>query len=84
MSRQTATVTSKGQITIPREIRRQLGLRAGDRVNFDIEGGRTIMGRAEESSNPFDACIGVLPVFRARREINAWIASLRDERPGGK
>jgi AbrB family looped-hinge helix DNA binding protein len=33
----TAAVTSKGQITIPAEIRKKLGLKAGDRVRF-IEG----------------------------------------------
>lgn len=30
----TATVTSKGQITIPIAVREDLGLRAGDRVDF--------------------------------------------------
>lgn len=29
-----ATVTSKGQITIPAEVRRTLGLKAGSRVDF--------------------------------------------------
>ncbi|MGF1456620.1 MAG: AbrB/MazE/SpoVT family DNA-binding domain-containing protein [Alphaproteobacteria bacterium] len=30
----TATVTSKGQLTLPKEIRDALGLSAGDKVNF--------------------------------------------------
>ena len=30
----TATLTSKGQVTIPQEIREALGIRAGDRVSF--------------------------------------------------
>jgi len=30
----TATVTSKGQVTIPLEVRRRLGLDAGDRIEF--------------------------------------------------
>ncbi|HEY9792510.1 MAG TPA: AbrB/MazE/SpoVT family DNA-binding domain-containing protein [Candidatus Obscuribacterales bacterium] len=30
----TATVTSKGQITIPVEVRQRLGIDAGDRVEF--------------------------------------------------
>jgi antitoxin PrlF len=29
-----STVTSKGQITIPKEIRDQMGLKPGDRVDF--------------------------------------------------
>lgn len=33
----TAAVTSKGQITIPVEVRKKLGLKPGDRVRF-IEG----------------------------------------------
>ena len=30
----TATLTSKGQVTIPREVRQKLGVDAGDRVEF--------------------------------------------------
>jgi AbrB family looped-hinge helix DNA binding protein len=30
----TATLTSKGQITIPVEIRRALGLKSGDRIEI--------------------------------------------------
>jgi antitoxin PrlF len=30
----TSTVTSKGQITIPAEVRRELGLHPGSRVDF--------------------------------------------------
>ena len=40
----TATITSKGQITIPKEIRNLLHLKSGDRVDFRIdEEGRLIM-----------------------------------------
>lgn len=30
----TATVTSKGQVTLPREVRVSLGVSAGDRLDF--------------------------------------------------
>jgi antitoxin PrlF len=36
----TATVTSKGQITIPSQVRNALGLEAGDRVEFVEQGKR--------------------------------------------
>lgn len=36
----TSTVTSKGQITLPRDVRQALGLDAGDKVDFvPVEGG---------------------------------------------
>jgi AbrB family looped-hinge helix DNA binding protein len=37
---QTSTVTSKGQITIPKEIRRALGIRQGSRVSFAQKAGK--------------------------------------------
>jgi AbrB family looped-hinge helix DNA binding protein len=30
----TATITSKGQVTIPKDVRTRLGIRTGDRVEF--------------------------------------------------
>lgn len=33
----TSTVTSKGQITIPKKVREQLRIRTGDKVDFSIE-----------------------------------------------
>ncbi len=39
-----ATLTSKGQITIPKDVRDRLGLESGDRVNFIVlENGRVLM-----------------------------------------
>lgn len=38
-----ATLTSKCQITIPAHVRRQLGLRPGDRVLVEVEGCRAVI-----------------------------------------
>jgi AbrB family looped-hinge helix DNA binding protein len=35
----TVSVTSKGQVTIPKRVRRALGITPGSKVEFDIEGG---------------------------------------------
>lgn len=34
-----ATITSKGQVTVPANIREQLNLQTGDRLDFEIENG---------------------------------------------
>jgi antitoxin PrlF len=61
----TSTVTSKGQITLPREVRHALKLGAGDKVDFvAVEGGfklvplstdiRALKGRfAGRANRPF-------------------------------
>jgi antitoxin PrlF len=41
----SATVTSKGQITIPKRVRQALRLGAGDRVEFVIEKGGKVVVR---------------------------------------
>lgn len=40
---QTSTVTSKGQITIPAALRKQMGLRQGDEVAFMVEDGKVVL-----------------------------------------
>ncbi len=39
----TAKLTSKGQITIPVQVRKKLGIETGDRVDFIEESGRIII-----------------------------------------
>lgn len=41
----TAKVTSKGQLTLPVELRRELGIAPGDTVAFSIEGKRALLER---------------------------------------
>jgi len=45
-----ARVTSKGQITIPREIRKKLGLRAGDKVLFVEEDGKITVTNSAQAA----------------------------------
>ena len=43
MLRVRTTLTRKGQVTVPVEIRRALGLREGDKVEFTMEDGRAVL-----------------------------------------
>ncbi|HUK49077.1 MAG TPA: type II toxin-antitoxin system PrlF family antitoxin [Terriglobales bacterium] len=73
-------ITSKGQVTIPVEVRRRLGLRRGDRVQFTQNGAEITISRASDRENPFDKYIGILKGKR-KHAIGAkeWMAELRDE-----
>jgi antitoxin PrlF len=39
----TTTLTSKGQMTLPKTVRERLGLRSGDRLDVAIEGKRIVL-----------------------------------------
>ena len=76
----SSVVSTKGQVTVPQEVRERLGLRVGDRVDFVIEGDRTIIRPARAEANPFEKYLGVLGTFSGgKNEIDAWIKHLRDE-----
>ena len=75
----TSRVTSKGQITIPQEIRRRLGLREGDQVEFVTEDRRTVVRRVKATENPFKKYEGLLGKFPGGDEaIIRWLRELRD------
>lgn len=46
----SATVTSKGQTTIPKDIRAAANLRAGDRIHFTVLADGTILVRVKNRS----------------------------------
>ncbi len=75
----SSTISSKGQVTIPIEVRHRLGLNEGDRVEFVFEEGRTYLRPAQPDRNAFESYIGALPAFSTRREINAWIRDIRGD-----
>ncbi|MFO0325451.1 MAG: AbrB/MazE/SpoVT family DNA-binding domain-containing protein [Burkholderiales bacterium] len=45
-----ATLTSKGQTTIPKEIRASLGMKAGDRMTFTLMPDATVIMRVKRKS----------------------------------
>jgi AbrB family looped-hinge helix DNA binding protein len=80
----SSTISSKGQITVPLEIRNRLGLKKGDRVEFVVDDNRTTIRPARAPENPFVKYVGALPAFSSTSEINAWVRTLRDEEGAGE
>ncbi|CAN5824674.1 hypothetical protein BH23DEI1_BH23DEI1_24350 [soil metagenome] len=74
-----ATLTSKGQITIPKEVRRHLGLEKGDQVMFSIEDGRTILHPVPTTHQAFSTYAGALGGLATAEEVGRWLRELRDE-----
>jgi antitoxin PrlF len=75
-----AKITSKGQVTVPREIRRRLGVRAGDRLLFE-EDGNGVRVTAVRKESPFAKYrgIGTPGIEKGRKGIQKWLRELRGE-----
>ena len=70
----TATMTSKGQITIPIEIRKALGLDPGDKIDFyQVEKGRYQMIPKTASIRDLEGCIPKLDHVVTIEEMNQAI-----------
>lgn len=52
-------LTSKGQITIPRKVREQLGISTGDNIQFKEKNGVFTIKKSVKES-PFDKWVGYL------------------------
>jgi AbrB family looped-hinge helix DNA binding protein len=71
----TATLTSKGQITIPADVRRELNVGTGDRVEFvQIEAGRYEVVAATRSVRELKGLFGKAQRTVSVEEMNRTIA----------
>ena len=71
-------LTSKGQITIPLEVRKRLGLRVGDEVDFIFEKDRTVLRPARSKENPFAKWVGAgRGAFKGDTDSIRWQREMR-------
>lgn len=76
----SSTISSKGQLTVPQEIRKRLGLEPGDRVEFVVEEGRTVIRPLRSDADRFEKYIGILGPFPGGEDgIKAWIDDMRSD-----
>jgi antitoxin PrlF len=73
-----AKVTSKGQVTIPRDIRRVLGVRPGDKLLFE-KVGTSVHVSPVKDTDPFEKYrgIGTPGIGRGRKAVVNWIRKMR-------
>lgn len=66
-------VTSKGQVTIPKDVRKRLGIRPGSEVDFKLDesGARLVRARTRKGADAVERMIGRGTVKMTTDEILA-------------
>ena len=70
-------ISSKGQVTVPAEIRDQLGLVTGTAVEFMVREGEVVM-RKRRTADPIDAVYGQL---KLTAPVDVLVDAMRGPRP---
>jgi antitoxin PrlF len=75
-----AKITSKGQITVPHEVRRALGVQSGDRLVFEDDA-KGVRVRPVRMKSPFAKYrgIGNPGIPSGRQAIRRWMRELRGQ-----
>ena len=77
------TVTSKGQVTIPKPVRDRLGIKAGSKVNFEIaEDGRAFLrkiGKGRTQPSRFERMRGTATSELTTEQIMALTRGQSDD-----
>jgi len=76
---EVATITAKGQITLPKPIRQALGVDYGGKVAFALHGSQVIVTRAEDSAHEDPAIGSFLQLLEADIRHGRHLSSLPDD-----
>jgi AbrB family looped-hinge helix DNA binding protein len=73
-----SSISSKGQVTVPKQVRDRLGLRPGTVVEFEFTDDGVVMRKGHKGERPVDRVRGVL-----RDVVNTddFIDTMRGPRP---
>lgn len=73
-----SVISSKGQITVPVEIRSRLGLRPGTVVTFEVTNNGALLRKGSSGTHPVDEIYGLLKSVRRTDDI---LDELRGPKP---
>ena len=76
-----STISSKGQITIPVEIREELGLRPGTPVVFERHARGALLRKGTKGEHPVDRVFGQL---RLESSVDSILDTMRGPREAGR
>ena len=76
---EVATITSKGQITLPKPIRQALGVDFGGKVAFDLRGSQVVVTRVENEVHEDPAIEGFLAVLEKDIASGRHVSTLPDD-----
>lgn len=71
-------ISSKGQVTVPAEIRSRLGLQPGTIVQFEIHGNAALMRKGAPGGHPVDRLFGML---KPGKPTDVLLDEMRGRRP---
>ncbi len=71
-----ATITTKGQITLPKSIRQALGVDSGDKIKFHLMDDQVVVTRINEDSHEDPAIKGFLSLLEKDIQSGRHITSL--------
>ncbi|MFU8832797.1 MAG: type II toxin-antitoxin system PrlF family antitoxin, partial [Wenzhouxiangella sp.] len=74
-----ATLTSKGQITLPKAIRQALGVTAGAKVAFELRGDEVIVTRGAQAEHEDPAIGAFLALLEADIRQGRHVGTLPDD-----
>lgn len=72
-----ATLSEKGQVTIPKPLREALGLRTGSRLDFQEEAGRLVVTKVLTQS-PLEKWRGRGALPGGTGDVDAYLGRVRD------
>jgi len=75
-------ISSKGQVTVPAEVREALGLYEGTPVVFEVREGGAWMHKGGSAEHPLDLAYGLLKDSGVKDSL-ALLDEMRGQRPGG-
>ena len=73
---EVATITSKGQITLPKPIRQALGVDYGGKVAFDLQGSQVVVSRVDNQEHDDPAIASFLSLLEKDIQTGQHLTSL--------